>query len=43
MKIHRDIEDGNIKFAWVNVCNPYQDTQSANTLDKSSGKWITSL
>ena len=30
MKIHRDIEDGVIKFAWVNVCNPYQDTASAN-------------
>ncbi len=29
MRIHRDIEDGNIKFAWVNVCNPYQDTASA--------------
>ncbi len=29
MKIHRDIEDGIIKFAWVNVCNPYQDTASA--------------
>ena len=29
MKIHRDIEDGNIKFAWVNVCNPYQDTANA--------------
>ena len=29
MKIHRDIEDGDIKFAWVNVCNPYQDTASA--------------
>lgn len=29
MKIHRDIEDGVIKFAWVNVCNPYQDTASA--------------
>ena len=29
MKIHRDIEDGNIKFAWVNVCNPYQDSASA--------------
>jgi nitrate reductase NapA len=29
MKIHRDIEDGLIKFAWVNVCNPYQDTASA--------------
>jgi nitrate reductase NapA len=30
MKIHRDIEDGVIKFAWVNVCNPYQDSGSAN-------------
>ncbi len=30
MKIHRDIEDGLIKFAWVNVCNPYQDTASAD-------------
>ncbi|MDF1874456.1 nitrate reductase catalytic subunit NapA [Sulfurimonas sp. SAG-AH-194-I05] len=29
MKIHRDIEDGVIKFAWVNVCNPYQNTASA--------------
>jgi nitrate reductase NapA len=29
MKIHRDIEDGLIKFAWVNVCNPYHDTASA--------------
>ncbi len=30
MKIHRDIEDGFMKFAWVNVCNPYQDSGSAN-------------
>jgi nitrate reductase NapA len=30
MKIHRDIEDGVIKFAWVNVCNPYHDSASAN-------------
>ncbi|MEA2018649.1 MAG: molybdopterin dinucleotide binding domain-containing protein, partial [Campylobacterota bacterium] len=29
MKIHRDLEDGTMKFAWVNVCNPYQDTASA--------------
>jgi len=28
-KIHRDIEDGLVKFAWVNVCNAYQDTASA--------------
>ena len=30
MKIHRDIEDGKIKFAWVNVCNPYHNTANAN-------------
>jgi nitrate reductase NapA len=30
MKIHRDIEDWLVKFAWVNVCNPYQDTASAS-------------
>ncbi|RXJ57613.1 nitrate reductase catalytic subunit NapA [Candidatus Marinarcus aquaticus] len=30
MKIHRDLEDGTMKFAWVNVCNPYQDTASAS-------------
>jgi nitrate reductase NapA len=29
MKIHRDIEDGIVKFAWVNVCNAYQDSGSA--------------
>jgi nitrate reductase NapA len=29
IKIHRDIEDGVVKFAWVNVCNPYQDSASA--------------
>ncbi len=30
MAIHRGIEDGLIKFAWVNVCNPYQDSASAS-------------
>lgn len=30
MKMHRDIEDGKIKFAWINVCNPYQNTANAN-------------
>ncbi|MFT7823461.1 MAG: nitrate reductase catalytic subunit NapA [Sulfurimonas sp.] len=30
MKIHRDIEDGVVKFAWANVCNPYQDSALAN-------------
>ena len=29
MQIHRDLEDGKIKFAWVNVCNPYQDSATA--------------
>jgi len=29
MQIHRDIEDGLVKFAWVNVCNAYQDSASA--------------
>jgi len=30
MKIHRDLQDGLIKFAWVNVCNPYHDSAAAN-------------
>ncbi len=30
MQIHRDIEDGLVKFAWVNVCNAYQDSASAS-------------
>jgi len=30
MKIHRDIEDGVVKFAWINVCNPYHDSANAN-------------
>jgi len=30
MKIHRDLEDGHAKFAWINVCNPYQDSANAN-------------
>ncbi|MEN8115604.1 MAG: nitrate reductase catalytic subunit NapA [Bacteroidota bacterium] len=30
MKLHRDIEDGKIKFAWINVCNPYQNSANAN-------------
>jgi nitrate reductase NapA len=29
MAIHRGLEDGLVKFAWVNVCNPYQDSASA--------------
>lgn len=38
MKIHRDIEDGKIKFAWVNVCNPYHDSANANHWIKAARK-----
>lgn len=38
MKIHRDIEDGKIKFAWINVCNPYQNSANANHWIKSARK-----
>lgn len=30
VQMMRDIEDGKIKFAWVNVCNPWQNTANAN-------------
>jgi len=30
MKIHRDVEDGKIKFVWVQVNNPYQNASNAN-------------
>ena len=30
VKIMRDLEDGKIKWAWVNVCNPWQDSANAN-------------
>lgn len=36
MKLHRDIEDGIIKFAWINVCNPYHNTANANHWIKSA-------
>ncbi|TKJ38497.1 periplasmic nitrate reductase subunit alpha [candidate division LCP-89 bacterium B3_LCP] len=29
-KIMRDMEDGTIKWAWVQVCNPWQNTANAN-------------
>ncbi|RMH60689.1 MAG: nitrate reductase catalytic subunit NapA [Calditrichaeota bacterium] len=29
-KLMRDIEDGTIKWAWVQVCNPWQNTANAN-------------
>lgn len=35
VKIMRDLEDGKIKWAWVNVCNPWHNTANAN-------HWITS-
>lgn len=30
VQIHRDIEDEFMKFAWINCCNPYQNTASAS-------------
>ncbi len=30
MAIQRGLEDGLVKFAWVNVCNPFQDSANAN-------------
>ena len=30
MKILRDIEDEKVKFAWVQVCNPWHDSANAN-------------
>ncbi len=38
MKLHRDIEDGKIKFAWVQVCNPYHNTANANHWIKAARK-----
>jgi nitrate reductase NapA len=29
-KIMRDLEDGSVKWAWVQVCNPFQCTANAN-------------
>ncbi|MDZ4202713.1 MAG: nitrate reductase catalytic subunit NapA [Gallionella sp.] len=29
-KLLRDIEDGQVKWAWIQVCNPFQDTANAN-------------
>ena len=29
-KLMRDLEDGKIKWAWVQVCNPWQNTANAN-------------
>lgn len=30
VQIMRDLEDGKIRWAWVQVCNPWQDTANAN-------------
>ncbi len=38
MKIHRDVEDGKIKFIWVQVNNPYQNTANADHWIKSARK-----
>jgi len=38
MELHRRIEDGSIKFAWVNVCNPYHNTANANHWIKAARK-----
>ncbi|WP_456463914.1 nitrate reductase catalytic subunit NapA [Persephonella sp.] len=38
VKIMRDLEDGKIKFAWVQVCNPWQDTANANHWIKAARK-----
>ena len=29
-KLMRDLEDGQVKWAWVQVCNPFQNTANAN-------------
>ncbi len=29
-KLMRDLEDGQIKWAWIQVCNPFQNTANAN-------------
>lgn len=29
-KLLRDLEDGQVRWAWVQVCNPFQDTANAN-------------
>lgn len=38
MKIMRDLEDGTIKFAWINVCNPFMDSANANHWLKTARK-----
>ncbi len=38
VKIMRDLEDGIVKFAWVNVCNPFMGTANANHWIKAARK-----
>jgi len=38
VKIMRDLEDGKVKFAWVNVCNPFMGTANANHWIKAARK-----
>ncbi len=38
MKIFRDLQDEKIKFAWVNVCNPFMCTANANHWLKTARK-----
>ena len=38
VQIHRGLEDGLVKFAWVNVCNAFQDTANANHWIKAARK-----
>ena len=38
MKIFRDLEDGKITFAWVNVCNPFMGSANANHWLKTARK-----
>lgn len=37
-KIMRDLEDGTVTFAWVNVCNPFMGTANANHWIKAARK-----
>jgi len=37
-KLHRDIEDGKIKFAWITVNNPFHNTANANHWIKAARK-----
>ena len=42
VKMMRDLEDGKVKFIWVQVNNPWQNTANATTGSKQLAKWTTS-